>query len=291
MLLGRFGYARCPLSGPIVDRAERSAESQSYLAEAEIHEAWESDYLNPELDRFYDAAFERLVRVAGWTPGTSVLDAGCGYCVHAARLAAAGVQVTGVDFSPSALGQADEHLTRLGLADRVTLEQGDLLSLRFADETFDGVSCWGVLMHIPEVERAIEELIRVVRSGGQVVLMENNADSWHVRRWEPMLRLLKRLLGRRVNERRTTPRGIEEWSEENAGGLMVRKTNIDWLVAFFGARGCVLKARFAGQFTEAYTSLPLGVAKRAIYRFNRRWFERGGDPRRALGNVLVFEKS
>src|SRR5260370_18011772 len=80
------------------------------LREPEIHEQWESVYLNPDLDRLYDRIFERIVKILSLRPDQTLLDAGCGYCFHAVRLARSGVEVTALDFSdpapPRAAGTA-----------------------------------------------------------------------------------------------------------------------------------------------------------------------------------------
>ena len=200
------------------------------------------------------------------------------------------MRVVGVDFSAAALGTARRLLAREGLDGAVALHQADLLALPFRDESFARASCWGVLMHVPEPERALAELARVLAPGGRLALMENNVDSLHHRFVDRGIRATKRLLGRRLHEWRTTPRGLEEWREQEGGGLMVRRTDIDWLVARCGELGLGLQERFAGQLTELYTSLPAHALKRAVYALNRRYFERGGAARWALGNVLIFEK-
>jgi ubiquinone/menaquinone biosynthesis C-methylase UbiE len=268
----------------------RTRESAAFLAEPGIHEQWESAYLNQDLDRFYERAFGLVSdRLAAGHAG-SILDAGCGYCIHAARLARHGFRVTGVDFSVSALTAASEYLKRQGLEDSITLKQGDLLALPFADGQVEGVTCWGVLMHIFELETALLELARVLAPGGRLVIMENNAASLHVQLWEPTLRVVKRCLGHKLTEMQRTPRGIEEWRQGDGGGLLVRKTDIDWLVAFLGRHHVHLVERCAGQFTELYTSLHFNALKRLVCRLNEAWFDHGGSARLALGNILVFEK-
>lgn len=71
---------------------------------------------------------------------------------------------------------------------------------------------------------------------------------------------------------------------------MVRKTNIDWLVAFLAKHDARLAARHTGQLTEIFTSLRPRVLKRIVYRANGMWFDRDLSPGLALGNILVFEK-
>lgn len=269
----------------------KTDKSQAFLAKKGIHQNWESVYLNPDMNAFYDLAYDRIVQALGATPGTSILDAGCGYGFHAIRLARKGLRVTGVDFSQAALDSARPNVEDAGVGDLVTLQQGDLRKLPFPDNSFDYVQCWGVLMHIPEVEPALLELARVLRPGGRLSLMENNMQSLHVRFWEPTVRMVKRALGRGIGAREQTPRGIEEWSESEGGGLMVRKTNMDWLIAFYQDAGLKLIERFPSQFTELYAQLPGRPFRRLVYDFNRKWLKNRRGFASALGNILVFEKS
>jgi ubiquinone/menaquinone biosynthesis C-methylase UbiE len=142
-------------------------------------------------------------------------------------------------------------------------------------------------MHVPDLETALGELGRVLRPGGRLAIMENNARSLHVRGWDRLVRVGKRVLGRRLHELHDTERGLEEWRDE---GLMVRRTDMRWLVDFYRERGLRLRRRFAGQFTELYTNLPGPTLRRAVYRFNEAYAKLGGPAGLALGNVLVFEK-
>jgi ubiquinone/menaquinone biosynthesis C-methylase UbiE len=266
--------------------ASKTVQSASYLAKPDIHESWQSDYLNRDLERFYKAAFDRLIISLGVKPGDRLLDAGCGYCHHACRFLRAGIEVTGIDFSPAAIEAARANLAKQGLS--IDLRQGDLLDLSIEDNSFHYVVCWGVLMHIPEVEKALNELIRVTAPGGRLALSEVNQRSFDVAVWEPAIIQMKRMLRRRVPRRDLTPRGTEEWRDE---GLMIRKTDLDWLIGFMTRNGMQLVERFAGQFTETYVSVPNKALKRLIYRFNEWWFNRNGSPRHASSNILVFEKT
>jgi ubiquinone/menaquinone biosynthesis C-methylase UbiE len=196
------------------------------------------------------------------------------------------LNVTGVDFSPAALAAARVNLKRHGLS--IDLREGNLLSLPFTDASFPFVNCWGVLMHIPQLELALDELIRVLKPGGRLSLAENSCKSLHVRIWEPFVIFVKRLLGKKTPRRDLLPQGIEEWRDE---GLMIRKTNIDWLKSFMASRGMLLISHDSGHFTEIYTAMPSAFVKRLIYRFNYWWFRRRGSPTLAMGQILIFEKS
>ena len=132
---------------------ELPRQSKERLARADIHEQWQRDYLGPELDRYYDAAFVRIVDELRDSTGKQVLDLGCGYCYHTTRLARSDLAITAADFSEAALAHARETLREAGIADRVTLRQADATRLSFADASFDSVVIWACSCTSPNARR------------------------------------------------------------------------------------------------------------------------------------------
>lgn len=271
-------------------RVSTKAVSDTVLERDEIHEEWEEQYLTPEMDRFYDRAFDEIARRLHAPRGARLLDAGCGYCFHAVRLARHGFKVTGVDFSDAALAQARRYLESVGMVDEIEVRQANLLDLPFEDESWEYVHCWGVLMHIPHLEQALRELARVTKKGGKLVIMENNMRSLHVQVYEPLLRMVKTVLGRSKPTRRLTERGIESWYQKPGGEMLVRMTDMGFLERFLGQQGMTLEDRFAGQLTELYTSVPVPAIKRALQQANALYLDKVAAPGISQGNILIFRK-
>jgi ubiquinone/menaquinone biosynthesis C-methylase UbiE len=264
------------------------AAARSRLSREDIHDQWENDYLNPELDRFYDAAFDRILKELGDTKGKSLLDIGCGYCHHTRRLLKGGFKITASDFSEVPLAHARKIL--VGHEDQVTLRQADATELPFPSNSFDYILMWGVLMHIPDAPKALSEIVRVLKPGGTLVLSENNRWSIDVTLVEPLVNYARRLILRKpLRERNRVPLGIEEWHTSQEGRLVVRKTDVKAIERFCGTLGLKLVRRLPGQFTENYTRIPTRTLKRMIHRFNRLWFLHG-PPQLATGNILFFKK-
>jgi ubiquinone/menaquinone biosynthesis C-methylase UbiE len=101
--------------------------------------------------------------------GKDVLDVGIGSGIATQMLAEAGANVTGVDLTDWAVETTRRRLDAFGL--EADVRQADAEQLPFDDASFDLVFSWGVIHHSSDMDRALSELVRVTRPGGQIVLM------------------------------------------------------------------------------------------------------------------------
>jgi ubiquinone/menaquinone biosynthesis C-methylase UbiE len=108
--------------------------------------------------------------------GKRVLDIATGSGFLAVQFAKAGAQVTAIDLTPFAVEHARKNFAVRNVPG-VVLE-ADAQQLPFEDQSFDIVMAWGCLMHMPDTERAIREIQRVLRPGGQAVAYMYNKNSW-----------------------------------------------------------------------------------------------------------------
>ena len=97
------------------------------------------------------------------------LDAGCGTGVCSLALAERAGRVVGFDISGGSLRTARRLADGTG-AKRIAFAQGSLLQVPFSDAIFDLVWSWGVVHHTADPARALDELARVLRPGGTLVL-------------------------------------------------------------------------------------------------------------------------
>jgi 2-polyprenyl-3-methyl-5-hydroxy-6-metoxy-1,4-benzoquinol methylase len=265
------------------------------LRQPDVHDRW-IGYYTDELQSFYDAIFDRIAALLASREKATFLDVGCGDGAQSIRLAKRGYPVLALDFSEYALGRARERVARNELEHLIRCEQGSAVNLPFADASFDFVLCCSVLMHIPEVERAISELARVVKPKGYLVVTENNM--WSVE--SVLVRLARRVLGRSVVTRlrggkapaelQICPAGAEYWRQTDAGPIMCREARIPWLIARFASHGLVLEHRTATEFAELHT-VPTRALKRLLLKFNFAWFRYVHLPQPAMDNLLLFEKT
>jgi ubiquinone/menaquinone biosynthesis C-methylase UbiE len=113
-------------------------------------------------------------------PGQRLLDAGCGAGEEArelSRLVGPDGEITAIDLSAALIAtakQRDDAMSNSGVRYAV----GDIAKLDFPDGAFDGVRSERVIQHLADPDAAVAELVRVVRPGGRVCLIDTDWESF-----------------------------------------------------------------------------------------------------------------
>jgi demethylmenaquinone methyltransferase/2-methoxy-6-polyprenyl-1,4-benzoquinol methylase len=124
------------------------------------------DAMNRVMTAGFDGRWRRITAEAVVRPGDDVLDACCGTGDLAIAAARAGGRVTGLDFSEPMLARAQRK------APGLTWVRGDLLSLPFEEERFDAATVGFGVRNVEDLDGAVSELRRVLRSGGRLGVLE-----------------------------------------------------------------------------------------------------------------------
>ena len=135
------------------DRIAGPYDAMNTLMTAGLHHRWRA----------------RAVELAAVRPGSRVIDVATGtgdLAIALARAVAPGGEVVACDFSEQMLARARAK------APELRFEWADALSLPYAGDTFDAATVGFGARNFSDLRRGIEEMVRVVRPGGRVVILE-----------------------------------------------------------------------------------------------------------------------
>jgi ubiquinone/menaquinone biosynthesis C-methylase UbiE len=138
--------------------------------------ALEKHFVNsPTHTRRVDSHANQLLSRIDYQPGGRYLDVGCGVGTAARMVAATSeLSVTAVDIDPEQIATARRGAPQPNLQYKVM----DATKLQFADGEFDVVASRMATHHIPDWERAISEMARVLRPGGYLLYTDFALPSW-----------------------------------------------------------------------------------------------------------------
>ncbi len=142
-------------------------------------DAWSKSYDRSILQRiFFGPAHDQVIRQLPTDQPFRLLDVGCGTGrllskIVLSRPMASGI---GIDLSHQMLEKAMQNCPKVG--DRLQLLEGDSERLPFGDNSFDYVTCVHSFHHYPNQQRVVNEIFRVLKPGGKLLLVDGNRDQW-----------------------------------------------------------------------------------------------------------------
>ncbi len=107
-------------------------------------------------------------------PGSQVLEIGCGAGFLAVTLAQRGFRLHAIDSVEAMVELTRQRAEESGTGELISADVGDVHSLAFEDGCFDLVVAIGVIPWIEQPERAMQEMARVTKSGGSIILTADN---------------------------------------------------------------------------------------------------------------------
>jgi SAM-dependent methyltransferase len=163
--------------------------------------------------------------------GLSVLDIGAGVgAVHLELLKAGAASAVDVDGSPAYVTVAREEAARQGLADRMSYQVGDFVSLAPSIDPADLVALDRVVCCYPDMEALIRQSVARARLRYGLVYPR---DAWWIRAGGAVLNSVARVARRRV--RAYVHRTVEVDAIVRGAGFVprLRRTNVFWQVAVY----------------------------------------------------------
>src|SRR5262249_41184271 len=180
----------------------------SYDAQVQRHfrstfSYWEDIYADRSVyGRIYQERAQRAIAYVnglGLSPGTPVLEIGCGPGIITTTLARTGVTVCAIDSLPEMVEQARAMADRAGVGARGSAPVGHIDNLPFADASFDVVVLIGVTEWLVSLSEPLREICRVLKPGGHLIISADN--NWPLHQildpvFNPVLKPLKSRIGR-----------------------------------------------------------------------------------------------
>jgi SAM-dependent methyltransferase len=179
--------------------------------------------------------------------GQNVLDVGCGMGIDTIALAALvgeKGQVVGIDYDADMLAKADQSAQEAGVSAWVTHQKADVTQLPFEDNIFDSCRSERVFQHLPEPEKALDEMVRVTKPGGWIVVFDADWGALSIN--TPNNDLERRLMQFRVEHLHHNG-----YSGRKLVGMFKRRELAD--ISFEGNNGLfddLTTARFVASFDE-----------------------------------------
>ena len=131
---------------------------------------------SPRRSRRVSEYAEKMLRLAGFAPGQSYLDFGCGNGAAANFLASKlGLQVTGIDVDP---GQIEAARAKSDQTTHVRFLTANGTKLPFDDNEFDFVATHMVTHHIPDWQDALRQMLRVLKPNGCLIYKDFALPKW-----------------------------------------------------------------------------------------------------------------
>ncbi len=202
----------------------------------------------PTFNKYIDILHEMGVR------GGSLLDIGAatGFFMNIAKNR--GFVVTGVEFS----NYAAEKGRKLGL----NLITGDLISQKFPDESFDVITMFDVIEHVPNPKEIIFEVKRILKKGGVVIINTPDAESL----WAKVLGKHWQLIMPPEHINYFSPKNLGDYFTENGFRVILstkigKKFTLQYVIKMLykwsGLRFFLTKANSSGFLSKTYVSINL----------------------------------
>ena len=146
------------------------------------------DRLNHLMSLGVDRSWRRRALREIVVPGRSreILDIACGtgdFSIAIARKLPSGGRVTGLDLSEGMLAVMRRKVEKAGLARTISCMQGDSETMPFADGSFDVATIAFGIRNFEHREAALQEILRVLRPGGRLVILELSIPENKLLRW------------------------------------------------------------------------------------------------------------
>lgn len=243
-----------------LESREKSVVASEFGAEAE---AWERHYRTGRADTVSRQNILTRVSIVeemlGNGPGV-LLDVGSAAGAASEAFNDRGWDVTGIDISQGMVDYATRRAAERGRSG-VRYQVADAENLSFPDKHFDAVVAMGIIEYCPDEQRALDEMVRVLKPGGRFIITVPNVLS-PFRRFDALLLAIERPLIPVLRRLRYGADGAAARAKLDRPRLNHREYTLGEIVGYLEKRGVRIERR-AGHSWGSYRldpMLPVGAA-------------------------------
>lgn len=170
-----------------------------------------------------------------------VLDVGCGNGYVLSKYAAEGAEVFGIDITQAGIDLCNKRFEYLSL--KGDFRVADAQVIPFPDDTFDCVCSMGVLHHVPDTQKALDEIYRVLKPGGRLIVMFYHR---HSAKYQLKFRVWSWVTGKSMQQLVNEFDGVGNpkgavFSKTQLAGMLSLFTDIKMHVGFLETRDIILR--------------------------------------------------
>ena len=165
-----------------------------YLENKRFFDRWAKTYDGGHLSSWFQYTQNIAIDLLNLQPASKVLDVGCGTGFAVCRLAEKlpKGRACGIDLSPEMIGKATAKI-RDQIKERIEFRCASSCKIPYPRGFFDNVMCTNSFHHYPDPIRSLREMQRVLKPGGELLILENAPDrcmyTWI---WDRILRIFER---------------------------------------------------------------------------------------------------
>lgn len=265
-------------------RTFSSTTVEATLNQETVHRDWAIAHSGSAGLRLDETIRRQAVEIMKLPPQARMLDAGCGPELrHSLEFGRMGFRVDAIDVANPAVESARRVARERAAELPITVWKDNLLELSAASDTYDFVLCAHVLMHVPEIQRATEQLLRVLKPGGWFLVLENNSRS--------VQEFARNRLKIEFSDPSLEPEGNVYAIRTSTGeDYIARQLNVSWFLDFCARHGARLEKRWAREFTELYAIVRNPLLAGLVHKLNTALFRVPGIAPLAFQNVLLLRK-